>query len=181
MDRNRWYGPLVRASDWAWRALVVLALGALLVWAGISLSAIVVPALLALAVIPVGRPLVEMLERRMPSSLAAALVLVLGTAILCLTGWLMIASIAANWQALWDGLSGAVDAVADWMGTQIGGLTEAQLAEIRENVTDLVGTVSSVLVGGVTRGVVVIGSLLVGLFLFLGFLQTKCGGMSPIH
>lgn len=29
MDRNRWYGPLVRTSDWAWRILVILALIAL--------------------------------------------------------------------------------------------------------------------------------------------------------
>jgi len=164
---NRWHGPLVRASDWAWRILVVLALVAVLVWAGISLAAIVVPALLALAVIPVGRPLVERLQRRVPAALAAALVLLLAVAILGLTGWLMIASIAANWQALWNGMAEAVVVVADWMDTTIEALTDFQLAEIRENMTDLIGTVSSVLVGGATRGVVVIGSLLVGFFLFV--------------
>jgi predicted PurR-regulated permease PerM len=164
---NPWRAPLVRASDLAWRILVLLALAAVFVWAGISLAAIVVPTLLAVVIIPVGRPLVELLERRVPSSLAAALVLLLGIAIFAGTGWLMLASIAANWQALWEGITNAVQVIVDSIDTQIDGLDDAQIAEIQTNLRDLAGTVSTVLVGGVTRSVAIIGSFLVGFFLFL--------------
>ncbi|MDJ0497430.1 MAG: AI-2E family transporter [Acidimicrobiia bacterium] len=167
MDIKRWHGPLVRTSDWAWRILVVLALGAVVVWAGISLAAIVIPALLAVVIIPVGRPLVERLERRLPSAVAAALVLLLALLILVAAGWLMVASIAANWQALWDGLAGAVTVIVDWIDVQIEGLEDSQVLEIRENLRDLVGTVSAVLIGGATRSVAILGSLLVGTFLFV--------------
>lgn len=167
MGIDRWRDPVVRGSDWAWRILVLLALGGVVVWAGISLAAIVVPALLAVVMIPVGRPLTELLERRMPSSLAAALVLLLAVTILGTAGWLMIASIAANWHSLWDGISGAVDVIADWIDGQVEGLEDAQIAEIQENLRDLAATVSGVLVGGATKSVAVIGSLLVGLFLFV--------------
>lgn len=167
MSIGRWHGPLVRASDWAWRILVVLALAAAFVWAGIALSAIVVPALLAVVVIPVGRPLVEYFERRIPSSAAAALVLLLALAILVGTGWLMVASIAANWQALSDGLTDAVAYITEWISGRFNGLEPQQIAEIRENMTDLVGTVSTVLIGGATRGVAVIGAFLVGFFFFV--------------
>jgi len=164
---NRWRGPLVTASDWAWRVLVVLALGAVVIWAGIALAAIVVPALLAVAIIPVGRPLTELLERRMPSSLAAALVLLLAVGILGAAGWLMVASIAANWQSLWNGIAEAVDVIADWIDSRIAGLEDSQIAEIRENLRDLAATTSAVLVGGATRSVAVLGSVMVGLFLFV--------------
>jgi predicted PurR-regulated permease PerM len=151
----------------AWRILVLLALAAVFVWAGISLAAIVVPTLLAVVVIPVGRPLVELLERRVPTSMAAALVLLLAIAILAGTGWLMLASIAANWQALWEGITEAVQVIVDSIDTQIDGLDDAQITEIQTNLRDLAGTVSTVVVGGATRSVAIIGSLLVGLFLFV--------------
>ena len=167
MSIGRWHGPLVRASDWAWRILVVLALAAILIWAGIAMSAIVVPALLAVVVIPVGRPLVERFAQRMPTSAAAALVLLLALAILVGTGWLMVASIAANWQALSDGLTDAVVYVTDWVSGRLNGLEPAQIAEIQENMTDLVGTISTVLIGGATRGVAVIGAFLVGFLFFV--------------
>lgn len=167
MDIKRWHGPLVRTSDWAWRILVVLGLGAVVVWAGISLAAIVIPALLAVVVIPVGRPLVERFERRMPSAVAAALVLLLVVLVLFAAGWLMLASIAANWQALWEGLADAVAVIANWIDVQVEGLSENQVLEIRENMRDLVGTVSAVLIGGATRSVAILGSLLVGFFLFV--------------
>jgi predicted PurR-regulated permease PerM len=158
---------LVRASDWSWRILVVLALAAVVIWAGISLAAIVIPALLAVVIIPVGRPLVESLERRMPSSLAAALVLLLAVLILLAAGWLMVTSIAANWQALSDGLVDAVGAITDWVETQAGALEDTQILEIEENLNDLVATISGVLIGGATRSVAVLGSFFVGLFLFV--------------
>lgn len=167
MDIKQWHGPLVRASDWAWRILVVLALGAVVVWVGISLAAIVIPALLAVVIIPVGRPLVERLEQRMPSGLAAALVLLLALLILLAASWLMVASIAANWQELWNGLSEAAAVITDWLDTQIEGLEDGQVLNMTESLRDLVGTVSSVLIGGATRSVAILGSLLVGLFLFI--------------
>ncbi len=164
---SRWDGPLRAASDKAWRILAVLALAAVVAVIGVSLAAIVVPALPAVVVVPVGRPLFEILGRRLPRSVAAGLVLVLAAAALGAASWLMMASIVANWDALWSGIADAIAAVTKWIDEQVQALTDEQIATMQENLRDLAGSISSVLVGGATRGVAVIGSFFVGLFLFL--------------
>ncbi|MEA2001597.1 MAG: AI-2E family transporter [Actinomycetota bacterium] len=160
-------GPLVRASDRAWRILIVLALLAVIVIAGVVLSAVAVPVLLAVVVVPVGRPLFKLLDRKLPGALAAALVLLVAVTILTGAGWLMTASIIANWNAMWAGITDAAAVIADWIGDTVTGLTDEQVVTIEDNLEDLAGTVASVLFGGVTRSVVVLGTFFVGLFLFL--------------
>jgi predicted PurR-regulated permease PerM len=164
---SRWYAPLVRASDWSWRILVVLALVGVVVWAGIALSAIVVPTLLAVVVIPVGRPLYQRLAQRIPRSAAAAAVLFIAFAVLIAATWLMIRSIAANWDALAAGIGDAAASIVDWLDDRASGLDGEQLAEIQANLQDLAGTIAGVLIGGATRSVAALGSFVVGLFLFL--------------
>lgn len=160
-------GLLMRASDGAWRILVVLALVAVVAVVAISLSPVVVPVLLAVAVVPVGRPLFELLERRMPKSLAAALVLLLALGILTGAGWLIVASIVANWDALSTGVDDAVIVITDWVDDRVSRLTDEQVTTAAENLTDLADTIVGVLAGGLTKGVALIGTLLVGVFLSL--------------
>ncbi len=160
-------GLLVRTSDRAWRILVVLALGAVAAALAVSLAAVLVPALLAVVVVPVGRPFFEVLNRRLRRSLAAALVLLVALVILTAAGWLMVASIAANWDALWTGIIDGLIVITDWVDDRVSRLTDEQVATATENLKDLAGTTTSVLAVGVTKSVAVIGSLFVGLFLFL--------------
>ncbi len=167
MSPNETPGLLVRASDRAWRILVVLALAAVAVAAGVALAPVLVPALLAAVVVPVGRPLFKRLGRRLPRSLSAALVLLLAFVILIAAGWLMTASIASNWEALSAGITDAATAMAEWLDDRVSGLTDQQVTAVTDNLKDLTGTITGVLVGGVSRSVAALGSLLVGFFLFL--------------
>lgn len=159
--------PLARASDVAMRLLVLLALGALVVVAALWLSAVVVPALLAVVLAPVARPLEQRLARRLPGSLSAALVLLLAFGVLAATGWLIIASIAANWAALSDGISDAIEAAGSWIEDAIGGLDPARVDAVAQDVREFVASITAVLVGGVGRGVAAIGGFLIALFFFL--------------
>jgi predicted PurR-regulated permease PerM len=144
-----------------------MALVTVVVVAGIALSAIVLPVLLALVVIPVGHPLVGLFARRLPRSVSALFVLLLAVGILVAASWLMLRSIAANWSALFSGISEAITVATAWIQDQIAALTPEQLASIQENLRDLASTMANVMVGGATRSVLVIGSLLVGLLFFL--------------
>jgi predicted PurR-regulated permease PerM len=166
-DESRWHAPLVRASDWAWRSLVVLALVAVVVAVGVRLAAIVVPALLAVVVVPVGRPLMVRLGKRLNHSLAAALVVLIALSALGAAGWLMVTALVANWNDLWVGIADAISAVMDWIDEQVTALSDEQIATMRENLSDLVRTTAGVVVGGATKSVAVIGGFLVGMFLFV--------------
>ncbi len=158
---------LSQVSDKAWRILVVLALATVVAVVGISHSAVLVPALLAVVVIPVGRPLFNRLNTRLPASAAAAVVLLLALAILTAAFWLMLTAIAANWADLRRGITDAAVVVTGWIDNRVSGLSDAQLATFQDNLQDLSRSVTDVLVGGVTSSVAALGSLLVGFVLFL--------------
>jgi predicted PurR-regulated permease PerM len=160
-------GLLNSAADKSWRILVVLALAAVVTLVGITLAAVIVPALLAVVVVPVGRPLFKWLEGRMPGSAAAALVLLLALAILVAAFWLITASIAANWDAMRRGIADATVVIAGWVDDRVSGLTDAQVADIRNSLGGLARSVTDVLVGGVTKGVAALGAFFVGLLFFL--------------
>jgi predicted PurR-regulated permease PerM len=154
-------------SDKSWRILVVLALAAVVVAVGVSLSAVLVPALLAVVVVPVGRPLFKKLNGRLPAAAAAAAVLLLAAAILLGAFWLMMSSIAAKWQEMSGEITDATGVISGWLDDRVSGLTDAQVANIQENLESLVRSVTDLLIGGATNSVAVLGAFLVGIFLFL--------------
>jgi hypothetical protein len=155
-DRLAWI------SDRAWRILVVLALVAVVVVAGISLAAVFVPALLAVVAVPVARPLFTRLSAHLPASAAAALVILLALLVLSSAFWLMLTAIAGNWSELRSGITEAVTVVTGWIDDWVGGLDNEQVATIAEDLQDLTRSVVDVLVGGVTKSVAALGSLLIG-------------------
>ncbi len=160
-------GLLVGVSDRAWRVLVVLTLAAVVVAAAVALAAIFVPVLIAVVVVPVGRPFFKRLSRNLPRSLAAALVLLAALVTLFGAGWLMTASIAANWNALWTGMTDGVAAMTDWVDDRISGLSDQQVSTAEANLKDLASTIAQVLLGGVSKSAAVLGAVLVGFFLSL--------------
>ena len=162
-----WPNLIRRASDLSWRILVVLALVAVVVVVGISGAAVFVPALLAVVVVPVGRPLFNRLATRLPASAAAAVVLLVAGAIVVAALWLMVSSVAAEWDEIRGGLDDAAVRMSDWLGDRAAGLGSAQLAEIEDGLQDFTETAVDILVGGVTQGVAALGTLLVGTALFL--------------
>ena len=149
------------------RVLILLALGAVLLLAGLWLSAIVVPILLAVALAPVGRPLQQRLARHLAGSLSAVLVLLLAFGILAATVWLMLASVAANWTALSVGITDAIDAIATWAEDTIGGLDPARVDGVASNAEANVESLTAILVGGIGSQLAALGGFLIGLFFFL--------------
>lgn len=159
----------VRASNVAWRALVLIALLGLLFLAATALAGVVVPILLAILVVPVGQPLYLWLAARMPGSLASALVLLIATGVVVAATWLMVASIVANWDALRDGVTDAIASITDWLDITVASLSDVRIDDIQQTLTDGSGAVFNAMAGGVTSGVSVVGTWVVGFFLFLAF------------
>ncbi len=159
----------IRASNFAWRALVLIALLVVGALAATAVAGVVVPILLAVLVVPVGRPLYLWLEARMPASLASALVLLIATAVVAAATWLMVASIVANWDALRDGINDAIGSITDWLDRTVSSLSDGRIADIQEKLTEWSSAAFSAMAGGVTSGVSAVGTWVVGYFLFLAF------------
>lgn len=68
------------AASWAWRLLVIAAAGAVLALAVGYLSVVVLPVVIALLITALIIPVVDLLDRRLPRSLAAVTVVVVGLA-----------------------------------------------------------------------------------------------------
>lgn len=167
--QTRRQSRFIRASNVAWRSLALIALGVVLVLAATALAGVVVPILLAVLVVPVGRPLYLLLARRMPDSLASVLVLLIAIGVLVAASWLMVASIVANWDALRAGVNDAIAGFADWLDSTVSAFSDVRIAEIQESLTELSGTLLSSVAGGLTSGVTTLGTWAVGFLLFLAF------------
>ncbi len=157
----------IRASNAAWRFLVLIALVVVVFLAASALATIVVPVLLAALVVPVGRPLYRWLNRRLPRSLAAASILLIAIAVVVGATWLMVASILANWDALALGIVDAIEGITEWMDETITSLSDQDIAEIQENLAEQSGVVVDAVIGGLAQSVTLVGSSVLGFFLFL--------------
>lgn len=166
---------LRRASDVAWRVLVVgllaFVVGALL-W---KLRIVVLPVLIALLVSSVLAPLVVRLERRGWRTLPATLVVFFGFLLgLAAVVAALIPSTVNELEGLGDTLEAALDDIEDWLVDGPLGLERADVEEVTDDpggkLSDLVRESSDRLASGArTVGEVLAGALLsvVLSFLFL--------------
>jgi predicted PurR-regulated permease PerM len=169
---------LHRASDIAWRVLLlgvlVLAVGAVL-W---RLRLVILPVFIALLLCAALAPLVTRLEQRgvptLPATWLAYLVflgLVIGTIVV------IVPMMASELNGVGDRVSEGLDVVEDWLVTGPLNLDRSDVEDIRPdgsgNISETVSTSSSTVVSGVTMA----GELFAGLILalVLGFLLLKDG------
>jgi predicted PurR-regulated permease PerM len=168
---------LQRASDVAWR---VLLLGVLIVVVGAvlwRLRLVILPIFIALLLCAALAPLVTRLERRMPTLAAtwltylAFLTLVIGTVVV------IVPLMASEMEGVGERINQGIDDVEDWLVDGPFNVDRSDLEDLRPDgggkLSETVSEQSSTIVSGA----VVVGELLAGLILalILGFLFLKDG------
>jgi predicted PurR-regulated permease PerM len=167
---------LGRLAAWSWRLLVVLAAAGLVLYLLVLLKVIVVPVLVALFLATLLVPLVQGLERRGWSHLAAVLavfggaVLVVG---LIIAGFVPL--IGNELPTLRQRADEGVAEVQRFIASRPFGLSEADLNRYLDQARQRFGENSTGLTRGAVAGVTVIGELVTGLILslFLTFFFVK--------
>jgi predicted PurR-regulated permease PerM len=145
---------LDRAAGFTWRALVVLAGVAVLVWLLLRLRIVLVPLLLALMVSTILYPVVRW-ERAhgAPRGLAALGGLVLGLAAIGGVLALVIPAFAHQAGDMKDAVTAAVDDIERWLRTGPLGLSEQQVEDLRGGHDDRFGGLVKT---GVSTGVPIV-------------------------
>jgi predicted PurR-regulated permease PerM len=146
---------LDRTAGFTWRALVVLAGIAVLVWLLLRLRVVLLPMLLALMLSTILVPVVRW-ERahRAPRGAAATGALLLALAVLSGVLALVIPAFVSQADELADSVTAAVDDIEAWISDGPFGLTPEQVRELRGGAGD--ARVGDVLKGGVSSGVPVV-------------------------
>ena len=132
--------PLRRASDLAWRVLVVAAAVLASVFALTRLWFVILPVFIALLLTTILVPVVTLLERRrVPTLLATWLVFGGFLGVLAVTLSLIIPSIADEFSGLGDTVSQGVDNVQRWLVEGPLSLEQEQLDRYRREAGDRIG------------------------------------------
>jgi predicted PurR-regulated permease PerM len=145
--------PLKRASDIAWRLLVVAAAVLAAVYGLTRIWFVVLPVFIALLVSAVLVPVVTVLEHRRVPTLAATWLVFAGfLAALVGVGFLIVPAVADEFAGLGETLSEGVDNVERWLIEGPLGLEQEQLnryrAEAGQRIGDFLRSSSSQLVTG---------------------------------
>jgi predicted PurR-regulated permease PerM len=160
------------AARWAWRLIVVGVALFLVLWLAARLRLVVVPLILAIVLVAVLSPAVELLARKLPR-LAATWAVIL--AVLLLTvgiGYLVVSPLADQFQGLGDDLNSAIDDGKDWLRTGPIGLSEDRVEDLDQTVRDQVeATVTDRPLARLARTVEVLTGGLLALVLAFFFLK----------
>ena len=158
------------AAAWAWRVLLLVIFGWLLLWVIGKLSLVFIPLIIALLLSALLSPAVGMLTRaRVPRSLATAIVLVGGLAAVAGTLTLVVNQFVDGAPALADKVTAGFDQIQARLESGIGPfrVSEEQLSQVSETVagwfTDGQGTFAA----GAISTASTVGHFLTGLFLVL--------------
>ena len=145
---------LDRAAGFTWRALVVLAGGAVLVWLLLRLRIVLVPLLLALMISTILYPVVRW-ERAhgAPRGLAALGGLLLTFAVIAGVLAIVIPAFVHQADDMSDAVTSAIDDIDRWLRTGPLGLSEQQVRDLRGGDRDGFG---GVLKSGVSSGVPIV-------------------------
>src|SRR6478672_9071646 len=109
--------PLIhKAAAWAWRLLVIIALGVAVLWVVRRLEVIVVPVALALMVTALMIPAVDFLDRRgAPRGGAVALVLLTGVAIVGGVLTFVVSQFVTGLPGLVDQVTHSIETTRTWL------------------------------------------------------------------
>lgn len=159
---------MVTASEWAWRALVIAAVVALLWWLLQYFSSVAVPIAVAVLLTALLTPLNRLLRRwNWPRALAAvgcllALLLVV-VGVFTTVG----AQIAREWPELWDQSLKGVESLVNWLATGPLQVDQAQLSGYLTQINQWVSNSREELAGVAARAGVGFGHFVAGLLIAL--------------
>jgi predicted PurR-regulated permease PerM len=158
-----------RLAAYAWRLLVLAAVLIAFLWLlgqlWVLLVAVVIGTLLTRALDPVNRWL---RAHGVKPGLAALLSLVLFLGVLVLAGWVIIPSVADEFESLGPTLTEAVDDVEEWLVQDAPvDVSQRDVDRFRENIGDAISNALSTSGGSVVSGALVALEVFTGLLLSL--------------
>ncbi|KAB1662520.1 AI-2E family transporter [Pseudoclavibacter chungangensis] len=164
-----WTDGIGRVSLRALQLIILIALGAGVVWAGLQLSIVVIPVLLALIVASAAYPVIKFLtDRRWPSVLATVAVLLVVALLLSGAIFLVVVLVAGQWTVLRDSAVEGFNQAVAWANSTFGIVVDGD--HIAEWLQQLWTFVSSSGLGsaasGITAGISSVATFLTSLVLF---------------
>jgi len=155
------------AAAWSWRLLVIGAALAVVLWLLNFFIVVVLPLVIALLLVALVAPLVDLLDRRgMPRKIAALFVVIIGILLLALMFTFVGNQISGGAGDLSNQVADGIDRIHDWLRTgplhisddQIDSAVASAQKQLQEFGKDAVGRVSEV---GTTLGHVFAGIFIV--------------------
>jgi len=145
---------LDRAAGFTWRALVVLAGVGVAGWLLLRLRIVLMPALLALMLATVLRPVASAMRvKGAPPALAALVAMLVAFVVFAAAVAAAVPAFIADAGELSTGLSKAVDDIQAWLASGPFGIDPAQLEGVREDLRNAQGSAGGVVRSGVSSGV----------------------------
>jgi predicted PurR-regulated permease PerM len=158
-----WGDALGRIAQRCAQALLVLTVVVLVLYASIQLKLVVIPVLIALIVASAFRPLVRVLERRMPRLLAAVLSLLAGVLVFGGIVTIAVLQVESQFANLSRSVTSGVDRVIVFINEGPFKIGAAQIRSIQNTVVDFV--TSSQFGAGALAGVSTAVQLITGIVL----------------
>lgn len=147
-DGHDW-GVLGTTAGWSWRILVSAAALVLVLFVLIELKFVVVPLLLALLISSVLAPLTARLERRgISRGLSATLTVVIALAVVAGFVLLTIPPFLKNIDTFKNAFDNSGDEIYAWLSGSPFNLSHAQIADLKEHVTNVIPDLKDALVQG---------------------------------
>jgi predicted PurR-regulated permease PerM len=142
--------PLRMAAAWSWRLLIVAVAGAALLWVVGKLHQVVVPVAISLLLSALLAPLVGFLRQRahMHRSLATALTMIAGLAVVAGVLTLVITEFVNSWGQLSQQAQGGIQKIQGWLKGGPMHLSDKQLTSGLNSVQDWLNDHRSVLTNG---------------------------------
>lgn len=155
-------------SELGWRFLVCVAALVVIVYALWSLRLVLLPVFVAvLAATVLGPPAGALRRRGMPRTLATFIVYISGIAVLGGILWLIIPATVHEFDELGRQVGGGIDEVGDWLATGPFGLSERDVQDAIDGLSDRVRDSSEDIASGVYTGALVAVQVLAGLLITL--------------
>jgi len=159
---------LVAASELSWRLLICAAAGAVVVYALTRVGFAIIPVIVALLLSTLFVPPARWLERRgLPRALAASLVFLTGLLTIAGVVALLVAPVAAEFDALGAQVREGVDKVAGYLAALPLGLDEQRIQRSIDSIDDQISENQTSVQSGVLAGAQAAGQFLAGVTICL--------------
>jgi predicted PurR-regulated permease PerM len=156
------------AAAWAWRLLILAAATYALAWSAAQLSTVLIPVAVAMLLAALlYRPVRFLRGHGAPKSLAAAVVLVGGLAIVGGVLGVVVNAMVAGFADLSSKTTQGVDKIRDWLVQGPLGLSDRQISGYIDSATKAVSDNRSTITSGALSTATTVGHVLAGFFIVL--------------
>ncbi|MFC3689710.1 AI-2E family transporter [Aquipuribacter hungaricus] len=161
--KDRWHDSFGGVATRCAQVLLVLAVVVIVAYLGVTLKLVVVPVLIAVLIAAAASPLVSLLARRLPRSLAAGITMLLGIVVLGGVGFLVANAVADQWGQLREGAVEGFQQLTDLVESGPFGLPATDMDEI---VSQLEGALQgSAVQSGALTGAAAVAQIATGVLL----------------